>query len=163
MRNIILAKYCEAHIQFDEMNLCKSYIFMFQNAGLCIKLKLWICLQYDAILFWKTLRAVRKWWSSFLVKSQATIWLRKDFIKVLWFEIVEIFKTVLYRNNFWSDVLFLLGICDILEVFLIKLLRQLPWCRPIKTITIWLIKQIKIRKIVETWKVLRIFHGEINS
>ena len=151
MRNIILEKYCEAHIQFDEMNLCKSYIFMFQNAGLCIKLKLWICLQYDAILFWKTLRAVVK------------IWLRKDFIKVLWFEIVEIFKTVLYRNNFWSDVLFLLGICDILEVFLIKLLRQLPWCRTIKTITIWLIKQIKIRKIVETWKVLRIFHGEINS
>ena len=35
----------------------------------------------------------------------------------------------LLKSNFWREVLFLLRIYDILEVFLIKLLRQLPWRR----------------------------------
>ena len=78
-------------------------------------------------------------------------------------KIVELFKTVLYKSNFWREVLFLLGIYDILEVFLIKLLRQLPWRRPIKTITIWLTKQMKIPQIAEHGKFLENFHGEINS
>ena len=36
-----------------------------------------------------------------------------------------------------------------------KLLRQLPWQRPVKTTIIWITKQMKMPKIVETfsWKI----------
>ena len=68
---------------------------------------------------------------------------------------VKLLKIVLYQSNFCGEALFLLGIYDILKVFSTKLLRQLPRRRSIKTIIIWLTKQIKIPKIVETfsWKI----------
>ena len=64
-------------------------------------------------------------------------------------------KIVLHYSNFWGEVQFLLGIYEIFKVFSKKLLRQLPWCRPIKTTVIWITKQIKMPKIVETfsWKI----------
>ena len=51
----------------------------------------------------------------------------------------------------WGEVLFFLGIYDILQEFYTKLLRQLPWRISIKTIIIRLTKQIKIPKKVDTF------------